>query len=50
MSDLIAIAYDSRDKVLPEIQQYGGQVLRSSLSNEAEERLREALGERAATG
>lgn len=31
------------DKVLPEIQQYGGEVLQTSLDNEAEERLREVL-------
>lgn len=31
------------DKVLPEIQQYGGEVLQTSLDDEAETRLREAL-------
>lgn len=31
------------DKVLPEIQQYGGEVLQTSLDDEAEARLREVL-------
>jgi uncharacterized membrane protein len=31
------------DKVLPRISQYGGKVLQSSLSNESEQRLQEAL-------
>jgi uncharacterized membrane protein len=31
------------DKVLPEIQQYGGEVLQTSLDDESEERLRELL-------
>jgi uncharacterized membrane protein len=31
------------DKVLPEIQQYGGEVIQTSLDDEGEERLREAL-------
>lgn len=31
------------DKVLPEIQQYGGEVIQTSLDDEAEDRLREAL-------
>jgi len=33
------------DKVLPEIREYGGRVLRTSLSDEAEVLLREGLGE-----
>jgi uncharacterized membrane protein len=31
------------DKVLPEIASYGGDVIQTSLDNESEERLREAL-------
>jgi uncharacterized membrane protein len=31
------------DKVIPRIEQYGGKVLQSSLSNESEQRLQEAL-------
>jgi uncharacterized membrane protein len=31
------------DKVIPRIDQYGGKILRSSLSNESEQRLQEAL-------
>jgi uncharacterized membrane protein len=33
------------DKVLPELRPFGGTVLRTSLSNEREERLRQALQE-----
>jgi uncharacterized membrane protein len=33
------------DKVLPEIREYGGQVIRTSLSAEAETRLRSGLGD-----
>lgn len=36
------------DKVLPEIQRYGGHISQTSLSYEAEERLRDALGDTAA--
>jgi uncharacterized membrane protein len=32
------------DKVIPRISQYGGKILQSSLSNESEQRLQEALG------
>ena len=31
------------DKVLPEIAQFGGEVIQTSLDNEAEERLRHVL-------
>jgi uncharacterized membrane protein len=31
------------DKVLPEVSQFGGEIVRTSLSNEADERLREVL-------
>jgi uncharacterized membrane protein len=34
--------------VLPRIKDYGGRVIQSSLSNEAEDTLRSALGEGAA--
>ena len=37
------------DKVIPEIQQFGGTVLQSSLDNDAETRLREALEGQGAT-
>jgi len=37
------------DKVLPEISQFGGEVIQTSLDNEAEERLRQALQARGAT-
>ena len=47
---LVLVRHSTPDKVLPEIQQYGGEVLQTSLSNEAEERLRDALGERTAAG
>jgi uncharacterized membrane protein len=36
------------DKVIPRISQYGGRVLQSSLSNESEQRLQEALDAAAA--
>ena len=31
------------DKVIPRISEYGGKVLQTSLSNESEQRLQEAL-------
>jgi uncharacterized membrane protein len=37
------------DKVLPRISEYGGKVLQSSLSNESEQRLQEALSATGAT-
>ena len=46
---LVLVRESTPDKVLPEIEQYGGQVLQTSLSDEAEGRLRDALGDRAAT-
>lgn len=39
----------TRDKVLPEISKYGGHVIQSSLSNEQEAALQEALDARGAT-
>jgi uncharacterized membrane protein len=59
MSNLVAVAYPDEataalfvlvrsstpDKVLPRIAEYGGELLHTSLSTEAEETLREALVE-----
>ena len=42
---IVLVRRSTPDKVLPRIQEYGGRVLQTSLSNEAEERLRAALGE-----
>lgn len=39
---LVLVRQSSADKILAQIEQYGGDVLRTSLSDEAEERLREA--------
>ncbi len=39
----------TRDKVVPELAQYGGQVIQSSLSNEQETALQEALDKGAAS-
>jgi uncharacterized membrane protein len=38
------------DKVLPQIREYGGEVLQTSLDDESETRLREVLESRAAAG
>ena len=44
MAAVIVLVHRSTpDKVIPEIQQYGGTVLQSSLDNDAEARLSEAL-------
>jgi uncharacterized membrane protein len=40
---IVLIRESTPDKVLPRISPYGGRVIRSSLSAEAEARLREAL-------
>ena len=40
---IVLVHRSTPDKVLPEIQEYGGTVLQSSLDNEAETRLKEAL-------
>jgi uncharacterized membrane protein len=58
MSDLIAVAYDDREtaervrdelaRLIPRISGYGGRVIQSSLSTEAEEKLQEALSATAA--
>ncbi|MBW3609562.1 MAG: DUF1269 domain-containing protein [Actinobacteria bacterium] len=42
---LVLLRESTPDKVLPEIEQYGGHILQTSLSDEAEELLREAVGE-----
>ena len=39
----------TRDKVVPEIAKYGGQVIQSSLEDEAEASLQEALDNRGAS-
>jgi uncharacterized membrane protein len=41
----VLVRSSTPDKVLPRVSQYGGEVLHTSLSTEAEETLREALGE-----
>ena len=45
---IVLVRRSTPDKVLPEIQKYGGHVLQSSLSTEAEERLEAALAHREA--
>ena len=45
----VLVRSSTPDKVLPRVSQYGGQVLHTSLSTEAEQTLQEALGEGAAT-
>lgn len=42
---ILLIREGTPDKVLPRISQYGGHVLQTSLSDDAERHLREALGE-----
>ena len=42
---IVLVRSSTPDKVLPRIQEYGGHVLQSSLSNEREEELRAALGD-----
>jgi uncharacterized membrane protein len=41
----VLVRKSTPDKVLPRVSQYGGEVIHSSLSNEAEETLQEALRE-----
>ena len=45
----VLVRESTPDKVLPRISQYGGHVMHSSLSDEAETRLRESIGETKAT-
>ena len=40
---LVLVRKITPDKVLPEIAGYGGEMIQTSLDNESEERLREAL-------
>lgn len=42
---LVLIRRSTPDEILSQIEQYGGHVLQTSLTGEAEERLREAVGE-----
>ena len=46
---VVLVRESTPDKVLPRISQYGGEVIQSSLDNESEQRLREALGETSTT-
>jgi uncharacterized membrane protein len=46
---LVLVAEATRDKVVPQIAQYGGHVIQSSLSNEQQEALQDALDKRGAT-
>jgi|SRR5581483_3517974 len=45
---IVLVSKMTPDKVLPEISSYGGEVMQTSLDNESEERLREALDARSA--
>ena len=40
---IVLVRSSTNDKVLPEIAHFGGEVIQTSLDNEAEERLRHAL-------
>jgi uncharacterized membrane protein len=42
---VVLVRRSTPDKVLPRIQQYGGHVIQSSLSNDREDELRAAIGE-----
>jgi uncharacterized membrane protein len=46
---IVLVRKSTPDKVIPRISEYGGHLIQSSLSNEAEDSLRAALGEPAAT-
>jgi uncharacterized membrane protein len=46
---IVLVAAATRDKVVPEIAQYGGHVIQSSLSNEQQDALQDALDKRGAT-
>jgi uncharacterized membrane protein len=47
---IVLVRSSTPDKLLPRIQEHGGTVIQSSLDEEAEERLRAALGEHAPAG
>jgi uncharacterized membrane protein len=47
---IVLVRKVTADKVLPEISEYGGEVLQTSLDDESETRLREVLESRAAAG
>jgi uncharacterized membrane protein len=46
----LLIVKSTPDKVIPEIAQYGGEIVKTSLSNDAEEHLKEAVKAAQATG
>jgi uncharacterized membrane protein len=46
---IVLVAEATRDKVVPEIAKYGGHVIQSSLSNEQQDALQQALDARGAT-
>ena len=46
---VVLVRQSTPDKVLPRISQYGGQVIQSSLDDDTEARLQEALSSQAAT-
>ena len=46
---VVLVRQSTPDKVLPRVSQYGGEVIQSSLDNEAETRLQEALNANAAS-
>jgi len=45
---VVLVRQSTPDKVLPRVSQYGGEVIQSSLDNDAETRLQEALSAGAA--
>ena len=47
---VVLVRQSTPDKVIPRVSQYGGEVIQSSLDNEAETRLQEALDAHAAAG
>jgi uncharacterized membrane protein len=47
---IVLVQRSTPDKVLPEIQRFGGEVLQTSLSNEAEQQLKDALAQQETAG